>query len=484
MRIGTQYEEVGSKYPFDESDPGVSNFPSTTIELGKVPCDLFSDVVIDCNDTKFELLLDGVENGQVKFKWSAGQGIEGEFFISGRNFNSFGRVLYVSSVGSIVQIETHLGKSFDSVVSSFSLAPDPGGWGEPVPVFPATGAKIKFDRRCYRLSEKRLLSLGVNGVRVSGDILFIPGYNTSLSVPMYGTDKNPNLLIDFSAGAGAGKAPCVSKEVYPGMKGLMPNANGDIRIETDGCYSIYPISNSELFISSSCTACCSCEGDYIPVAKALKQLILRSVNPSSPQGVYQRLVSVHNRYNSLIGDYAIMEENIAKQQLLNSSAILYRRQSPDDDLLAGYELALSFMYTNRAGEVITVQGFQIDISDNLGHTYSRRFDTAMSKNALKIESRRRIQCGSKIYEDDLAQIDPIHGPKSVNPGNTLYITTKFSDYLGHTVNRGDRAVYKSEWIYDAQEVKMTLEYRLLSNMGASRPDQYEVSVVPVVVNLA
>jgi len=281
MFLGIQRAEPGSKYPFDENSKYVSNFPFSDIDSldNKIPCNFFSDVIVDC-DYGFDLILSPVQSSAgIKFSWSLGAS-SGDFLLTKGSFYHTDTAMVVLS-GAVIRVRSQLGDNLWRIVESFDNFEAFGDVG------------IRFDPNCFRVREKKLMSFEVGNKSVSGDVLLRSGYNAGISIyDQFGS--NNSFLIDLSPGAGEGNVPCDDIASGGPLSGLHPDSDGAVRIESDDCYSIIPVSSNVLQISGNCSVCCSCEGDYLPVAIAVTNLI-NKINTS-----YLNLKGLIARYNAYI----------------------------------------------------------------------------------------------------------------------------------------------------------------------------------------
>lgn len=112
------------------------------------------------------------------------------------------------------------------------------------------------------------------------DVRLLGGFNVDISTTPEDDDYT-SLEITASPGGGEGTVPCdvLNPEVIDtSLNGITPDANGQIIIEGDDCYTIYPnINSNTIQIQSSCYACCTCN-DYNAVSSYLQKLLDRSKN--------------------------------------------------------------------------------------------------------------------------------------------------------------------------------------------------------------
>lgn len=141
------------------------------------------------------------------------------------------------------------------------------------------GTGLPFEYRTLSPKRPRLESIAVSnslatpGTPITGDIMFVPGYNSAYTVEDAQNDAT-EITLDLAAGGGEGLYPCTSSTstVNKRCMGLVPDDSGNINIVggDENCYSIIPGALTQ--IHGACVACCSCE-DYANVAKALKNLL-------------------------------------------------------------------------------------------------------------------------------------------------------------------------------------------------------------------
>lgn len=453
MLLGTHYDLPETKYPFDESSEYVSNFSywSGIVESGKLPCDLFSEVVIDCDDESFTIKISGISDNSILFDWSTNVRGEfnenpdsskqatpftlaGSFSLSLHDFNSNGRALYVSS-HAIVRFETRLSlTAFNEVVSSNMSFHDGVG----------------FDPRCYRVGERRLIAFLVHDNEVvSGDVVLEPGYNTTISESSEGGADPDGLLLEFSAGAGKGLAPCESKEADANVVGVIPDSRGNVQITSgDGCFSVLPLTKDHIYIYHHCDACCSCEGDYLPLAKAVLKLINRIT------GVYQTgpksLLAINDRYNDLLTQYKA-------QATQNQNMALDTAYLSLTTTVSGFKIDIALYFVNHLGKSITVNELRAEFigggsnstrtldfdyhnglySDQSRHSYTEtsrtlQYDTAVLINAAAMVPSAGLYIGSGKL---LSLKSSISGtPDNMSIGWYLNRLTKVVVYVGYSVN--------------------------------------------------
>lgn len=383
MRLGVQYSEPGAKYPFDENAENVSAYTSADLSRldGKIPCDLFSDVTVDC-EIEGVFALESIAGGdKLVFSWSVGVGAVAETFtLTSRDFNSRGQAMFVfgGAEKAIVRIKTGIAL-WDVLFSLYDMYST---------AFSSSNLHIVFDSRCTRISEKRLSSFVVDGQRVSGDVIFKAGYNTDLS--LYDQDNAENAIeLDLSAGGGEGFSPCPEPE--NSFAGLLPGADGGIRIEADDCYSVVPVAKNRLDVIGHCSACCSCEGDYLPVAIAANKLINRlvSTDPNNP-GVYSRLKDIRAAYERYI-------RYEAPQQTIKFAVTSVARWSLMEKVGNAY---VGFAISNFTKEQITITQMQIVAGNRVISNFNSRF---FKSYGIK-ETSRQLQVGEVLRFDLNARV--------------------------------------------------------------------------------
>jgi len=126
---------------------------------------------------------------------------------------------------------------------------------------------------------------------ITGDVTLIAGYNTRLILnsEIVGESSDTTVMgIDFIPGDGEGRVPCeeeVTTIVHHPFNGeIIPDGQGNVMLETDGCYGIVPTVAGGLFrLEGVCAACCSCD-DYNAVLKTLEGLFARAGGVDYPDG--------------------------------------------------------------------------------------------------------------------------------------------------------------------------------------------------------
>lgn len=350
MDLGAQQLDslAGTKYPFSQDSRFVSDKPvSTGLVQYKLPCDMFDEVVID-TDPGVQAYLSGIEpdEGYLVFSLS-GNGTDETFQVSGTAFDRSGRLFYASRL-AFVRIHTRYKFRFTELLRAI--------WKKDGPV-PRTPFKVYFDPHCIRVREKRLVAFSVHGGEATGDVVLKPGYNILMEQPDY-TSSN-NISISASAGMGEGRVPC--EVAYPdaldstGIAGAIPDADGNIRFETDGCYSIIPLSDNDFRIIGHCRQCCSCEGDYLPAAQATNIFTQRL------DAAYEALVKVNTAYNSFIAE---------TQDKLNRSVLapLVAASSVRSKAVAAGEYAIrtGMTFANMTLDSIRIKRFVLSVQTGAG----------------------------------------------------------------------------------------------------------------------
>lgn len=128
---------------------------------------------------------------------------------------------------------------------------------------------------------------------LTGKLLFVEGYNTTYTTQR-DTDDTTLITLNAIPGTGLGRYPCDDDpKITKRFLGLVPE-NGNINIVGDICYNIIPGTTTQ--ITSSCTACCSCE-DYANATKAAKRLLNHS------QLTLKKLDEGREAYNSGVLEY-------------------------------------------------------------------------------------------------------------------------------------------------------------------------------------
>ena len=414
MRIGVQRpnELSATKYPFAEDSAFVSTgTASEPIQPGLLPCDFFSDVVVDAPDGINVVISElACADGRIVFSVVGSQGDTLETFsLESRDFDDLGRAFYASE-NAFVRVQTKYARSMKGLLGRISAE--------------SVSCSIGFDPHCTRRPENRLLAFDVHGDRVAGHVAFEPGYNISFDRPDY-TSSN-NLSLSAIAGSGAGRVPCGESEqadkAEAVVSGIVPDENGAVRIETDGCYSVNPLSDSALQITGQCTQCCSCEGDYLPLANAVNSMTTRL------DTVYKDLSDINERHNRLI---AVTKNRLTYELKPTFIAAATRDvlSTPGrSDIRVGVTFANVTLDDVRVlGMDMTVGNSKIklfDMADASGVVSAMNMEIVETVLAVRgvIEVVRTMQIGTYAKAGTDAEIPEDEGV-SVKSGATMYITS-------------------------------------------------------------
>ena len=176
--------------------------------------------------------------------------------------------------------------------------------------------------RAKRVESFTLINGEIASQKITGDVKFVAGTNmyvgNDLSQASYAyssavaSDKN-GIVLSAVAGAGAGRVPCdPSNDVEcTGITGnVIPDAQGDVVIEGDGCYQISPCpERNSVRIVGRCTACCQCK-DYVDIGNRL------AGQSQTLSGVYARLMSDTTTYNQYATKFNESLKVVSKDELL------------------------------------------------------------------------------------------------------------------------------------------------------------------------
>lgn len=442
MKTGAQYAGTGTKYPFREDDPRVSNIPANPGESGtrsEVPCNLFSEVVVDCVNGPLELVLTGVSTTALSFSlYSPSSAIPVEEFSFGpEDFTPDGRTLHISE-NAVVQIETRFENPFAFSVSGPAL-------------------EVRFDPHCRRLAEQRLVAFSVGGQLVSGDVLFKAGHNAALERPAYDTSDDNLVSFDFTAGLGEGRWPCKAAALSDsGISAVLPDASGAVRFEPDDCYSVVPRSENVLQILGHCSSCCSCVGDYLPAANAAGKLINRL------NALIDKLDAINKRYGVYIDknkpsfgkDNKIDATFTATKQVLNHVPVL---SSDVEAYTSRFQLNLALALANKfLGKVVL---------SNIVAVFDNGRVTKVSYNAppdLELyETNRTFQVDGDFYRGESAIANGIELP----PGGTMLLESTFRGEINTGSANKDKEARR---IFECNKVHMLVSYYLYNRDGTKR----------------
>ena len=471
MKLGTQISDnlSGSKYPFAEDSEVVSAYTvDQKQERGKLPCDLFSDVVVDADfgkDESFVVWAVHGDEGVIDFaRWDNVKAENNESYVpeilfsaSKPDFDKFGRLLYVSN-DVFVRIETKHRNDFDDVVkyaASVLVQGDPEDPGDEDQILPSVlYGPIHFDSRCTRKPEKRLQAFAVHGSIVQGDVKFMPGYNVAIERPILGVDNS--LSIRAEGGAGEGRVPC--SEAYvdgnsSGLVGLTPGADGDIRIETDGCYSIAPMSERLLKIMGHCRSCCSCEGDYLPAANSVNKLILRM------NAAYEALSDINRNYNELIRSTA---EKIKSMEIQPDLLVAVARTRASGETNR-FRTKVDISFLNKTSNDLQILSVLVRLSSSVNALADFSSDSNLvpedDKDGINakledvgiVETVRSLQVGDAVFENTVAVISE---PMDLPAGSALYASTS---------SRAVSVMPRGQALYNAPDITVQITYRKGTN---------------------
>lgn len=449
MRLGTQVqnERLGTKYPFSDDSGFVSDVPYSTYSSdGKIPCDLFDDVVVDSND-KVSVFVTGIncDVGSVTLSITDDSGVvSATFDLDARSFDKHGRALYVSK-SAFVRVSTKHVRNLRDVLARAKAGNDS--------VLSYAVGDVGFDIHCYRISERRLLAFDVHDEQVSGDVVLRTGYNMDIDLQDF-TDDN-TISLSASAGAGVGRVPC--DVAYPdvsvddGMSGLSPDKDGSIRIEADGCYSVVPMADNGVRLYGQCTQCCSCEGDYLPAALAVNNLIVRM------NAIRGRLSEINDRHNQFIADTVA---SIGSFTAAPELAVVSRKSNGAKP--GEYAVRTGFTFANMTSETCIITGLRFyvttggtkttlfELSD--ASTIFRPFDEAETQQRLAdkgiLEISRTVQVGPYVHANQEAVLPS--GGISIGPGLEFYVSS---------VTRGTTNTRKGLRVYNSETYSVKVSYR-------------------------
>lgn len=403
MKLGVQFpnESEGTKYPFSEDSALVSAQPvSCFVGSGPwnvVPCDLFDDVCVDVSGgvSVFLQSLDGM-SGKALFAVSDAESGEvlASFELGNRDFDELGRAFYASNA-AFVRVSTKYARSFGNLLGKIA------GTG-------TLSGRIDFDPRCLRVAEKRLEAFDVGGIRVSGDVVFEPGYNVSVARPDYVSSNN--VSVSAVSGAGAGRVPCdvayPESSGNPGILGVSPDKDGGVRIESDGCYSVVPFSDKDIQILHHCGQCCSCEGDYLPAANAVNHLAERL------DAIYDELCNINRDYNAKIA------EVIDGLSAAGDVSLSVRASKTESQTAGKYDIQVAMSFVDVVSGSVCVLGADFTVgparvslfdlasaSDIVPETRPVEVEAALAVRGV-VEVYRSLQVGSKSKTGPDATIPP------------------------------------------------------------------------------
>lgn len=233
---------------------------------------------------------------------------------------------------------------------------------------PSIFGSFKLSKSCIyarapRVRSFTLINGDVASDKISGDVKFIAGNNMyvgndlSQAMSMYpsllGADKG-GIVLSAIPGAGAGRVPCAfdvdcgedeGKDNLDSndMDGtLVPDAQGDVVIEGDGCYQISPDPFlNRISITGRCTACCQCD-DYVDIGNRLGK------ESRTLSSVYGRLMGAASTYNSAAQKFNESLDIVSMDELLvkcvsvaqrtdigDASSVHMDRSTADDHKIQG-----------------------------------------------------------------------------------------------------------------------------------------------------
>lgn len=151
----------------------------------------------------------------------------------------------------------------------------------------------------HYLNTKPMPEISVGSV---DDVRIGAGHNISLDVEHYAENgeldqDTTTITISAIPGAGAGKIPC---DEDAEKKTNRYGWNGDVNIETDGCYSVLPVireNSASFIINGRCTPCCTCE-DFVAVLDMIKAVGARIETLRSSV-----LLPTHNAYETRVDEF-------------------------------------------------------------------------------------------------------------------------------------------------------------------------------------
>lgn len=418
MKLGSPYgnSDRGSKYPFDEKSKFVSVVPGTP-EAGKIPCDLFRVALFDMKDDDVSVSIQSVSSGGIAFLVSRPGAGDEHFVVSRDSLDEHGRFFF-SSRRLFARLESrYVGDDFDAVVNQISGGAD---FEFPEPV--------GFDSSCTTRSAKKLESFQVGNSIVAGDVALRGGYNVDLQLSRDGSA----IEVRCGSGLGDGLVPCTGGPVESqGIVGVVPDADGAVRIETDGCYSVCPVSDNVLQILGHCVACCSCDGDYLPVAKAVDNLIQRVAGSPETEGdtggLYGELTRLNESYSRIVEDARdFLSRTVAAPEI----SMFYAEKSVLNDNADMYEIRVTLGFANRYSDSIRVRSISVSAGGKMLattsavpviHTDDSSISAATADGGLA-ELSRSLQCDSVHFNDEDAVIDTVAGVE-LEQSKFMYFST-------------------------------------------------------------